>query len=233
MQSGQRRLILLNVPSPIKYLHGHLPNKSKLGLYFNPYGKVLDLIDDCIACGVDKLIEEKGGLVWQPEEFEQLKEYVRAELDDTVVEIAKQVEVILTTAFNINKKLKGKIDFSMAFALSDIKAQIEGLIFKGFATECGWKRLPDILRYLQAIEKRMEKLPIDPNKDRLHMLKIESVANNYQELLNKIPKGLMIPEKVKEVRWMLEELRVSYFAQQLGTPYPVSDKRIKNTIDDC
>ena len=121
----------------------------------------------------------------------------------------------------------------MAFALSDIKAQIEGLIFKGFATECGWKRLPDILRYLQAIKKRMEKLPIDPNKDRLHMLKIESVANNYQELLNKIPKGLMIPEKVKEVRWMLEELRVSYFAQQLGTPYPVSDKRIKNTIDDC
>lgn len=233
MQSGQRRLILLNVPSPIKYLHGHLPNKSKLGLYFNPYGKVLDLIDDCIACGVDKLIEEKGGLVWQPEEFEQLKEHVRAELDDTVVEIAKQVEVILTTAFNINKKLKGKIDFSMAFALSDIKAQVEGLIFKGFATECGWKRLPDILRYLQAIEKRMEKLPIDPNKDRLHMLKIESVANNYQELLNKIPKGLMIPEKVKEVRWMLEELRVSYFAQQLGTPYPVSDKRIKNTIDDC
>ncbi|NOH73122.1 ATP-dependent RNA helicase HrpA [Vibrio pectenicida] len=233
MQSGQRRLILLNVPSPIKYLHGHLPNKSKLGLYFNPYGKVLDLIDDCIACGVDKLIEEKGGLVWQPEEFEQLKEHVRAELDDTVVEIAKQVEVILTTAFNINKKLKGKIDFSMAFALSDIKAQIEGLIFKGFATECGWKRLPDILRYLQAIEKRMEKLPIDPNKDRLHILKIESVANNYQELLNKIPKGLMIPEKVKEVRWMIEELRVSYFAQQLGTPYPVSDKRIKNTIDDC
>ncbi|MBU2897025.1 ATP-dependent RNA helicase HrpA [Vibrio hepatarius] len=233
MQSGQRRLILLNVPSPIKYLHAHLPNKSKLGLYFNPYGKVLDLIDDCIACGVDKLIEEKGGLVWQPEEFEQLKEYVRAELDDTVVEIAKQVEVILTTAFNINKKLKGKIDFSMAFALSDIKAQIEGLIFKGFATECGWKRLPDILRYLQAIEKRMEKLPIDPNKDRLHMLKIESVTNNYQELLNKIPKGLMIPEKVKEVRWMLEELRVSYFAQQLGTPYPVSDKRIQNTINDC
>ncbi|NMV06483.1 DUF3418 domain-containing protein, partial [Vibrio parahaemolyticus] len=141
--------ILLNVPSPIKYLHANLPNKSKLGLYFNPYGKVLDLIDDCIACGVDKLIEEQGGLVWEPEKFEALKEHVRAELGDTVVEIAKQVETILTTAFNINKKLKGKIDFTMAFALSDIKAQIESLIFKGFATECGWKRLPDILRYMR------------------------------------------------------------------------------------
>ncbi|WP_427916846.1 ATP-dependent RNA helicase HrpA [Vibrio vulnificus] len=233
MKAGQRRLILLNVPSPIKYLHANLPNKSKLGLYFNPYGKVLDLIDDCIACGVDKLIEERGGLVWEPEKFEALKEHVRAELGDTVVDIAKQVETILTTAFNINKKLKGKIDFTMAFALSDIKAQIEGLIFKGFATECGWKRLPDILRYMKAIERRMEKLPIDPNKDRLHMLKIESVVKDYKELLNKIPKGLAVPENVKEIRWMIEELRVSFFAQQLGTPYPVSDKRVKNAIEAC
>lgn len=233
MKAGQRRLILLNVPSPIKYLHTNLPNKSKLGLYFNPYGKVLDLIDDCIACGIDKLIEQQGGLVWEPEQFEALKEFVRAELGDTVVDIAQQVETILTTAFNINKKLKGKIDFTMAFALSDIKAQIEGLIFKGFATECGWKRLPDILRYMRAIERRMEKLPIDPNKDRLHMLKIEAVTNDYKALLNKIPRGAEVPENVKEIRWMIEELRVSLFAQQLGTPYPVSDKRIKNAIDAC
>ncbi|EGR0656554.1 ATP-dependent RNA helicase HrpA [Vibrio cholerae] len=233
MRAGQRRLILLNVPSPIKYLHANLPNKSKLGLYFNPYGKVLDLIDDCIACGVDKLIEERGGMVWEPQAFEALKEHVRAELGDTVVEIAKQVETILTTAYNINKRLKGKVDFTMAFALSDVKAQIEGLIFSGFATECGWKRLPDILRYMRAIERRMEKFPVDPNKDRLHMLKIESVANKYKELLNKIPKGMAIPDNVREIRWMLEELRVSYFAQQLGTPYPVSDKRIINAIEAC
>ncbi|TLS79516.1 ATP-dependent RNA helicase HrpA [Photobacterium damselae subsp. damselae] len=233
MQQGQRRLILLNIPSPIKYLHDNLPNKSKLGLYFNPYGRVLDLIDDCIACGIDKLIEQKGGIVWQPEAFEALKDYVRAELGDTVVEIAKQVEEILTTAFNINKRLKGRVDLTMAFALSDIKAQLEGLIFKGFATECGWKRLPDILRYMRAIERRLEKLPIDPNKDRVHILKVESMVNEYKELLNKIPKGQPIPDNVKEIRWMIEELRVSYFAQQLGTPYPISDKRIRNAINEC
>ncbi|RDL32218.1 ATP-dependent RNA helicase HrpA [Photobacterium damselae] len=233
MQQGQRRLILLNIPSPIKYLHDNLPNKSKLGLYFNPYGRVLDLIDDCIACGIDKLIEQKGGIVWQPEAFEALKDYVRAELGDTVVEIAKQVEEILTTAFNINKRLKGRVDLTMAFALSDIKAQLEGLIFKGFATECGWKRLPDILRYMRAIKRRLEKLPIDPNKDRVHILKVESMVNEYKELLNKIPKGQPIPENVKEIRWMIEELRVSYFAQQLGTPYPISDKRIRNAINEC
>ncbi|PWR32190.1 hypothetical protein DK308_15635, partial [Listeria monocytogenes] len=87
----------------------NLPNKSKLGLYFNPFGKVMDLIDDCIACGIDKLLEERGGLAWTPVEFESLKEYVRAELGDTVVDIAKQVEAILTMAFNINKRLKGKV----------------------------------------------------------------------------------------------------------------------------
>ncbi|MEH6533415.1 MAG: ATP-dependent RNA helicase HrpA, partial [Photobacterium frigidiphilum] len=232
MTQGQRRLVLLNVPSPIKYLHSNLPNKSKLGLYFNPYGRVMDLIDDCIACGVDKLIQQKGGLIWEPEQFAQTKEYVRAELGDTVVDVAQQVEAILTTAFSINKRLKGRVDLSMAFALSDIKAQIEGLIFKGFATECGWQRLPDILRYMKAIERRMEKLPIDPNKDRVQILKIDSVMSDYKELLNKIPKGQSVPEKVKEIRWMVEELRVSFFAQQLGTPYPVSDKRVRNAIND-
>ncbi|WP_413110742.1 ATP-dependent RNA helicase HrpA [Thaumasiovibrio sp. DFM-14] len=233
MRQGQRRLILLNVPSPIKYLHANLPNKSKLGLYFNPYGKVLDLIDDCIACGIDKLLESQGGVAWNGDDFEARKEYVRAELGDTVVDVAQQVEAILTTAFQINKKLKGKVDLSMAFALSDIKAQVQSLIFKGFATECGWRRLPDILRYMKAIERRMEKLPIDPNRDRVHMLKVESITSAYKELLNKIPKGQPTPEPVQEIRWMLEELRVSYFAQQLGTPYPISDKRIKNAIDAC
>jgi ATP-dependent helicase HrpA len=85
---------------------------------------------------------------------------------------------------------------------------------------------------MKAIERRMEKLPLDPNKDRVQLLKVESVVKEYKELLNKIPKGQPVPEKIKEIRWMLEELRVSFFAQQLGTPYPISDKRIKNIISD-
>jgi len=231
MQAGIRRLLLLNVPSPIKYLHQKLPNKSKLGLYFNPYGKVNDLIDDCIACGVDKLIEEKGGIVWNDHQFDELKEYIRAELGDTVLDIAQQVEAILTTAFAINKRLKARMDLSMAFAMSDIKSQMQDLIFNGFATQSGYKRLPDILRYMQAIEKRIEKLKIDPNRDRMLLLKIENISNEYKALLNKIPQGKAIPAHIKEVRWMIEELRVSYFAQQLGTAYPISDKRIQLVIN--
>ncbi len=231
MWGGMRRLLLLNIPSPIKYLHDKLPNKAKLGLYFNPYGKVLDLIDDCISCGIDKLISESGGLVWREEDFAKLHEHVRANLNEAVVQIAIQVEQILTTVFNINKRLKGRIDISLALALSDIKAQMSGLIYRGFVTQNGWKRLPDTLRYLNAIERRMDKLAMDPHRDRAQMLKVESIEKQWQQWLNKLPPVRQQSEDVKEVRWMIEELRVSYFAQQLGTPYPISDKRILQTME--
>ncbi|MEZ6970594.1 ATP-dependent RNA helicase HrpA [Aeromonas sp. S11(2024)] len=233
MWAGQRRLVLLNVPSPIKYLQEKLPNKAKLGLYFNPFGKVAELIDDCIACGCDKLIEQHGGLAWDEAGFEALKEYVRAELNDAVVEVAKQVEAVLTLSHEIKKRLKGKMQLDTAFAMSDIQQQLGNLIHKGFVTETGWQRLPDLLRYLRAIERRLEKLAIDPNRDRVYMLKVHSVESEYKALLAKIPKSQLIPTEVVNIRWMIEELRVSFFAQNLGTPYPVSDKRVLNAIAQC
>ena len=231
MWRGQRRLLLLNIPSPVKYLHEKLPNKAKLGLYFNPYGKVLELIDDCISCGIDKLMAENGGPAWKEADFRELHEKVRAGLNDTVVEIAKLVEQILTTVFSINKRLKGRVDMTMALGLSDIKAQMSGLVYRGFVTQNGWKRLPDTLRYLQAIERRLEKLPVDPHSDRARMLKVEQVQQAWQSWLNKLPPARRDDEDVQAIRWMIEELRVSYFAQQLGTPYPISDKRILQAME--
>ena len=226
MNEGLRRLLLLNIPSPIKYLHEKLPNKSKLGLYFNPFGKVLELIDDCISCGVDKLIAQFGGLVWTAEDYEQLQTYVCSELNEIVVEIAKQVEMILTSAFAINKRLKGRVDIHLAIAFSDIKAQLSALIFKGFVTSHGWKKLPDIIRYLNGIGRRLEKLMIDPNRDRAYMVRIEHIRQQWQSWLTKLPAIQRQQPEVQAIYWMIEELRVSFFAQQLGTPYPISDKRI-------
>ncbi|ELZ0761952.1 DUF3418 domain-containing protein, partial [Salmonella enterica] len=171
------------------------------------------------------------GPVWSEAGFTALHEKVRAELNDTVVDIAKQVERILTTVFNINKRLKGRVDMSMALGLSDIKAQMNGLVYRGFVTGNGFKRLGDTLRYLQAIEKRLEKLAVDPHRDRAQMLKVESVQQAWQQWINKLPPARREDDDVKEIRWMIEELRVSYFAQQLGTPYPISDKRILQAMD--
>ncbi|MCK3657537.1 ATP-dependent RNA helicase HrpA [Pasteurellaceae bacterium Pebbles2] len=230
MQQGLRRLILLNVPSPIKYLHEKLPNKSKLGLYFTPFGKVMDLIDDCIACAVDKLIEDFGGFVWNEQDFDKLRDFVRENLNPMTVDIAQQVEQLLTLTFEINKRLKGKMDFTMAFALSDIKTQLNGLIYPGFVEKTGYTRLSDLQRYLQAIDKRIDKLAQDINRDRAAMLRVEQCQQAYQQLLAKLPKSKPHSAEILEIRYMIEELRVSLFAQQLGTKYPISDKRILNLI---
>ena len=230
MQQGLRRLLLLNVPSPIKYLHEKLPNKAKLGLYFTPFGRVLDLIDDCIACAVDKLIADFGGFVWNEEGFDKRRDFVRENVNEVTVDIAQKVEQILTLTHQLNQRLKGKMDFTMAFALSDMKSQISGLIYQGFVQKSGYARLPDLLRYLQAIDKRMDKLAQDVNRDRATMLRVEQVQQAYQQLLAKLPKSKPISDEVAEIRYMIEELRVSLFAQQLGTKYQVSEKRVLNLI---
>ena len=231
MQQGLRRLLLLNVPSPIKYLHEKLPNKAKLGLYFTPFGRVLDLIDDCIACAVDKLIADFGGFVWNEEGFDKLRDFVRENVNEVTVDIAQKVEQILTLTHQLNQRLKGKMDFTIAFALSDMKSQIAGLIYQGFVQKSGYARLPDLLRYLQAIDKRMDKLAQDVNRDRAAMLRVEQVQQAYQQLLAKLPKSKPISDEVVEIRYMIEELRVSLFAQQLGTKYQVSEKRVLAIIN--
>ena len=228
---GLRRLLILNIPSPIKYLHEKLPNKSKLGLYFNSFGTVLSLIDDCIACAVDYLIEKNNQTIENQEQYQQLLDYTKAHINETVVDIAKQVESILTLHFNINKKLKGRVDLSLAFALSDIKQQINNLIYKGFVAKSGYHRLNDIHRYLLAIEKRIEKLMQNTSKDRQAMNTVEEVKNLYENWLNSLTENQRLQQQVVNIRWMIEELRVNLFAQQLGTPYPISAKRIKQQID--
>lgn len=231
LQHGIRRLVYLNIPSPIKYLHEKLPNKAKLGLYFNPFGKIADLIDDCIFCGIDYLIDKQQGLIFEQQKFPLLLDSIKGEINDIIVDIAKQVERILTLNYDLNKKLKGRMDLSMALSLADIKKQLSSLIYKGFVADVGYQKLTDLYRYLQAIDKRLEKLYLDPNKDRLHLQVIERVTELYSKLQQQT-KDKTHDESVKQLRWMIEELRVNLFAQQLGTPYSISEKRIKQFIEE-
>ncbi|MFI3247086.1 MAG: ATP-dependent RNA helicase HrpA [Ferrimonas sp.] len=230
---GLRRLLLINVPNPVKYLQQNLPNKAKLAMYFNPFGRVDVLISDCIDAGIDQIIDGQGITVQDDASFAQARELVRAELGDTVVAIGQQVEQVLTTWGAIKKRLKGRISLEIAFAMSDIQAHLERLVYPGFVADCGWQRLEDIVRYLKGIERRLEKLPVDPNRDRLQLLKIQKVEQAYQDALTRIPKGQPVSDALKEIRWMLEEYRISCFAQTLGTKYPISDKRISNALAEC
>ena len=227
---GLRRLLLINIPSPVKHLQQALPNKAKLAMYFNPFGQVQILIDDIIAAAVQQLLDQKALDVRSEAEFEQAKDWVRQELNPAAEKIALGVEQILTCYQAIKKRLKGKISLDIAFAMSDIQTQLDNLVFKGFVEASGWKRLPDILRYLKAIENRLDKLPVDPNRDRLHMHSVNKMQDMLAAQMAKVPKLAPIPEHLLEARWMIEEYRVSCFAQVLGTAYPISEKRISIQI---
>ncbi|MFQ6371041.1 ATP-dependent RNA helicase HrpA [Shewanella sp. YIC-542] len=229
-RQGVRKLLLINIPSPVKHLQQALPNKAKLAMYFNPFGQVQWLIDDIIHAAVQQILDESALDVRSPEAFDKARDMVRQELNATAEAIALKVEDILTTHQRIRKRLKGKISLNIAFAMSDIQSQLEQLVFKGFVEATGWQRLADVSRYLKAIEIRLDKLPVDPNRDKLHMLSIHNAAAEYAATLAKLPKSQAVPEALAQVRWMLEEYRVSCFAQTLGTAYPISEKRILNQL---
>lgn len=227
---GLRRLLLINIPSPVKHLQQALPNKAKLAMYFNPFGQVQILIEDIINAAVQQLLDKKQLDIRNEQQFEQAKDWVRQELNPTAEQIALNVEQILTIYQRVKKRLKGKISLDIAFAMSDIQTQLDSLVYKGFVEDCGWQRLTDVSRYLRAIENRLDKLPVDPTRDRLHMHSIAKVQEALTVQLAKVLRSQAIPEALIEARWMIEEYRVSCFAQVLGTAYPISEKRVLNHI---
>lgn len=229
-RQGLIELIVKNLPSPIKHLQQKLPNKSKLVLYFNPFGKIDQLINDCIRAVID---QELGTDVPREQQaFESFCEALRADLNDKVLSVALKVEKVLYIGHSISKRLKGKVSLDMIQSHAYIKAHLESIVYKDFVSECGADRLEDVLRYAQALEKRLEKLKVDPTKDRINQIELDKVYDLYDKAADKLPKGSPIPEQLREIYWMIEELRVSLFAQQLGTKYPISAKRIKQAIAD-
>ncbi|WP_250279375.1 ATP-dependent RNA helicase HrpA [Frankia sp. Cppng1_Ct_nod] len=231
MWRGTRRLLLLTVPSPIKYINTHLTNKEKLTLSHHPYRNVMDLLDDCVACAVDKLIAEGGGPTWDADGFGKLREIVHADLNETAVDVATKVERILATAHTVARQLAATTNLALVPALTDIRSQLSGLVHRDFVSTTGWQRLPDVARYLSGIERRLEKLPNDPNRDRERMRQVEQVTHDYQRLLDRLPPGIPPADELQRIRWMIEELRVSFFAQTLRTAYPVSVERIFRAMD--
>ena len=230
MLNGVSRLILLNIPSPIKYLQEKLPNKAKLGLYFNPFGSIADLLQDCIVASCQHLVMNLGDLPRDSESFNRAKDHVRAEIADSVLTAAIKLEQVLSRTHDIRKKMKGNVALNIIQSHADIKKQLELLVFKGFVTKSGHHRLDNINRYLNAILRRLEKLPIDPNQDRLKMIEITKVDDVYRQLVAKQRKDQPLPVELTDTRWMIEELKVSLFAQNLKTPYPISAKRVLNHL---
>jgi ATP-dependent RNA helicase HrpA len=227
MWRGTRRLILTTIPAPTKYVLANLSNTAKLALSHNPHGSVAALLADCTDCAADKLIADAGGPAWDAAGFARLRDAVRADLNPTVLGVLTAVERILAAAMGIRSRISGTGNVLILPALADIRAQLDALVGPGFATSTGWQRLADLPRYLSAIGHRLDKLPANPHRDREQMHRVQELEREYRDTAAAYPPS---PE-LTAVRWMLEELRVSYFAQTLGTPYPISDRRIERALD--
>ncbi len=248
MWAGTRRLILLGAPSPVKSIAGGLSTRAKLALSRNPHGGVAAMFADCVSCAADYLMAGAGGPAWDREGFERLSAAVRSRLHEVTAEVVTQVESALRLTHTVAARLDDSVDSGgrppetprsrggsppprTPPAPGDMRAQLAGLIYAGFVTATGYRRLPHLTRYLRGIERRLDKLPENPARDAASMAIAQRAEQAYQQAVADLPPARRADADVAEVRWMLEELRVSLFAQTLGTQAPVSENRILGALD--
>jgi ATP-dependent helicase HrpA len=231
MWAGVRRLLLLTLPAPIRDIVGRIDNQSKIALGVSPYSSVPTLLDDCLAAAVDLLMKRHGGPVRDQAAFERLRELIRPELPAVTDEVVRSAARILGAAASIERRIAAERSMTLLPSLADVQQQLAGLIFPGFVSEIGAARLNDVERYLQAMQRRLDVLPDRPGRDREAMTRWRQVRDAYHAAVAALPPHRRDDDDVMQIRWMLEELRVSLFAQGIRTAYAVSEKRIMRAVD--
>ena len=230
MLLGTRRLLLLTTPAPTKAITAALSNNSKLTLARSPHGSVPALLEDCVGAAVDDLAARAGAPVWDEAEFRALQLAVRSDLADVTLELLALVEQVLDAQREAEAKLRRINSVALLAPLSDVQRQLARLVCPGFVTRTGRAQLTELPRYLKAVTRRLERLPDDPRGDSLRQAQVARSQQAYDDRVAKLPMHRRGDADVVAVRWMLEELRVSLFAQQLGTPYAVSEQRIAKAV---
>lgn len=221
---GIIRLLQLQVPSPVRYVSEHLSHKEKIVFTQNPHGSIDELIRDCTVAALDHLVPHTP--IFTQTEYSELYEHVRAELIETVFDVTKLVAEILSEATALKKAIKKATSLMTMHAVSDVKGQMENLVYPGFVAQTGYDQLVHIPRYLKAAQVRLTKLGPNLHRDNQLMLTVQDLEDSYDNAVKSLPAGTIVPDALRRVNWMIEELRVSFFAQELGTAYTVSEKRI-------
>lgn len=221
---GIIRLLQLQVPSPVRYVSEHLSHKEKIVFTQNPHGSIDELIRDCTVAALDHLVPHTP--IFTQTEYSELYEHVRAELIETVFDVTKLVAEILSEATALKKAIKKATSLTTMHAVSDVKGQMENLVYPGFVAQTGYDQLVHLPRYLKAAQVRLTKLGPNLHRDNQLMLTVQDLEDSYDNAVKSLPAGTIVPDALRRVNWMIEELRVSFFAQELGTAYTVSEKRI-------
>ncbi|GAA1140414.1 ATP-dependent RNA helicase HrpA [Nocardioides aquiterrae] len=226
---GVRRLLLLELPSPVKRVLDGLTNAEKLGLAGSPYPSVAELLEDARAAVVGAAVDARPP-VRDEAAYRALKAEAGRDLEAHLRGVMGDVIRVLDAWRRVEKSVSGRADMTMLPALTDMRSQLARLVYRGFVGEAGVAQLRRYPTYLAAIEQRRARLESQVNRDRQLMDQIADLQDAYLHHLDALPAGRPPGERLRQVRWMLEEYRVSLWAQQLGTPYPVSDQRIRRSL---
>ncbi|WP_433929989.1 ATP-dependent RNA helicase HrpA [Curtobacterium flaccumfaciens] len=232
MPAGVRRLVMHAVPSPVSYIQSHLTAQEKLALAASPYPSTAALFDDVLAAVVDAGIRRAhpDGLVFTKAEFESVRDAVSATVVDTMFTAVSEVAAVLAAQRSAERALKQANSMSLLAALSDMRQQMERLVFPGFVAVAGLDRLRRIRVYLQGIEARVQKLLQNPGRDATWMREVTVATDRYTDAGGVFPPAVGAHPELVHARWMLEEFRLSLFAQELGTAETVSLQRITKAL---
>lgn len=228
MGPGIRRLVRLSVASPVKAIARQLDPRTRLALGTNPDGDLPALLDDCADAATDALVSAP---VWTRAEFLALQLRAGKSLLPTTVDIVGRVERVLAAAQEVQLLLPRNPPPAHTDAIADIRAQLDRLLPAGFVTATGAAQLADLTRYLLAIRRRLDGLPRAAQADRERMQRVHAAQQAFDELVQELPRPAAEAVEVRDIARQIEELRVSLWAQQLGTPRPVSEQRIYRAID--
>ena len=222
-----QRLLLQQLAEPAKYLRNKLPGLTELGLLYRDMGKVDALVEDILLASLDScILDGEAQLPRDGAALASLAERKRGDWAAHAERLARLTLEILKHWHGLQKRFKGKIDLAQAVALNDIKAQLGNLVYPGFVRETPAEWLKEYPRYLKAIEQRFEKIGAQLQRDRVWSGELAGYWEQYQTRLKKHLQEGKRDAELALYRWMLEEYRVSLWAQQLGTRMAVSDKRL-------
>ncbi|MBD3942455.1 ATP-dependent RNA helicase HrpA [Microbacterium sp. NEAU-LLC] len=235
-RAGVRRLVLLAVPSPTAYVLDHLTSPEKLALAASPYPSAKALVEDCRVAVADAVIARvspaaaQPGVVRTQAGFETARDALSAVIVDELFQTVSLTARILTAARDVERRMRDANSLTLLGALGDVKAQLAGLVFPGFVSRTGTARLAQLPRYLRGALERVTALADNPGRDRQRMTEFERASALYTEAGGTIPPTSDAPPSIVHTRWLLEEYRVSLFAQALGTAEPVSLQRIGKAL---
>jgi ATP-dependent helicase HrpA len=224
---GIGRLLRLSISSPVKAIERQLDPRTRLVLGINPDGSLAALLDDCADAAVAAAVTAP---VWTRDDFIALRDRVAKSLVPTTLDVVNRVEKVLAVAQEVQLLLPAQPNRAQAEAIADVRAQLDRLLPSRFVTRTGAAQLSDLARYLTAIQRRLDQLPHAINADRERMARVDAVQNAYQNLVGALPSARRAAADVGDIARQIEELRVSLWAQQLGTPRPVSEQRIYRAI---